>query len=112
MLQYAFKTLVSAVILVAASEVSKRSTLMGALLVSLPLVSLMAMTWFYIDTKDLPAVASLSRDIFWLVLPSLLFFVVFPMMVGKGFGFAASMVGGIVSMLVAYAASVWLLARV
>jgi hypothetical protein len=83
----AFKVLLSALIVAAVSEIAKRSTSMGALLASLPLTSLLAMIWLYQDTKDASRVAELSGGIFWLVLPSLLLFIVLPLLVRRGMSF-------------------------
>ena len=43
--------------------------LAGAILASLPLTSLLAFVWLYVDTGDTQKVASLATGIFWLVLP-------------------------------------------
>ena len=59
-LYYSLKVIVSAVLIVAVSEISKRSTLAGGLLASLPLVSLLAMIWLYVETKDSQAVGKLA----------------------------------------------------
>lgn len=74
MTQYVVKVLITAALIVAVSEVSKRSTFLGGLLASLPLVSFLALLWLYLDTKDTAKVAALSTSIFWMVLPSLVFF--------------------------------------
>ena len=58
------KTLISAVIIVAISELSRRSSLLGALLASLPLTSLLAFIWLYRDTHDTEKIAALSTSIF------------------------------------------------
>jgi len=78
MTQYVLKVLITTALVVAVSEVSKRSTLMGGVLASLPVVSLLAMIWLYIDTKDAGKVAAVSTSIFWMVLPSLVFFLALP----------------------------------
>ena len=65
------KFAISAAILVAVSEISKRSSFIGGLLVSLPLTSLLAMMWLWHDTHDSAKISALSTSIFWLVLPSL-----------------------------------------
>ncbi len=75
-----FKTIISAVIIVAVSEVSKKSPLLGAILASLPLVSYLGIIWLYIDTESKTQVAQLSRSFFWMVIPSLSFFVVLPLL--------------------------------
>jgi len=78
MSQYVIKAFITTALIVAVSEVSKRSSLLGGLLASLPLVSFLALMWLYLDTKDTGKVAALSSSIFWLVLPSLVFFLALP----------------------------------
>jgi hypothetical protein len=78
MTQYVIKILLTTALVVAISEVSKRSSLLGGSLASLPLVSFLALIWLYIDTNDTGKVAALSSSIFWLVLPSLVFFLALP----------------------------------
>jgi hypothetical protein len=83
----AFKVLISALVIVAVSEIAKRSTLFGALVASLPLTSILAMVWLYQDTKDTTRVATLSSEILWLVVPSLLLFVLLPVLLKRGMNF-------------------------
>jgi hypothetical protein len=78
MLQYFIKIIITIIVIISATELSKRSSWLGALLIALPLTSLLAMTWLYFDSGDMQQVANLSRSIFWLVLPSLALFLVFP----------------------------------
>ncbi|EDL56240.1 DUF3147 family protein [Gimesia maris] len=87
---YFIKVALTAVVVVAVSEVSKRSSLLGGALASLPLVSFLGMIWLYIDTGSTDKVAELSRNIFWLVLPSLSFFLLLPFLLKKGVGFSSS----------------------
>lgn len=79
--------MLSALIIVAISEIAKRSSFLGALLASLPLTSLLAFVWLYLDTGDAQKVAVLSADIFWLVLPSLALFLVLPLLIKMGWNF-------------------------
>ena len=89
MIQYIIKTLLSLVVIVSVSEIAKRSSLIGGILVSLPLVSLLAIVWLWIDTKSKIKVAELSHSIFWLVIPSLVLFISLPMLLKKlDFGWA------------------------
>lgn len=89
---YAFiKLFISAGLIVIISEISKRSSLMGSLLASLPIVSVLAMIWLYLDTKNIQAVSLLSRDIFWLVLPSLILFLVLPLLLKYKINFYAAL---------------------
>ena len=91
MLYYTIKILLSSFVIVAVSEIAKRSTLLGALLASLPLTSLLAFVWLYLDTGDVQKVAGLSSDIFWLVLPSLALFISLPLLLKQGLSFYLSM---------------------
>jgi hypothetical protein len=84
---YILKVLVSAVIIVLVSEISKRSSMAGSIIASIPLLSLMAFIWMYIDTKDVQKISALSTGIFWLVIPSLLLFIVLPILLKKQVNF-------------------------
>lgn len=102
MTQYLIKLLASAAIIASVSEISKRSTFLGGLLASLPLTSFLAMLWLYHDTKDAAKVAALSISIFWLVLPSLVFFVALPALWKAKLSFPVSFAGATVIMLACY----------
>ena len=104
MLYLVIKTLLSAVIIVAISELGRRSSLLGALLASLPLTSLLAFLWLYRDTHDTAKIAALSTSIFWLVLPSLVLFLALPALLRRGVHFPAALALATVAMLAAYGA--------
>lgn len=91
MAYYILKIVITTLIIVLISEIAKRSSFVGAILASLPLVSVLAMLWLYIDTKDILKVSELSSSIFWLVLPSLVLFVVLPLLLKQGINFYLSM---------------------
>ncbi len=85
------KIIITSLLIVSISELSKRSSLLGALLASLPLTSVLAMLWLYIDTKDVTKVSDLATGIFWLVIPSLIFFISLAALLKKGVVFYLSM---------------------
>lgn len=85
------KFFLSATIVVAVSELAKRSSWIGALTASLPLTSILAMCWLYKETKDVDKIAQLSTDILWLVIPSLTLFVSLPIFLRRGFAFPWSL---------------------
>lgn len=85
------KLAITALLIVAISEVSKRSSFLGAILASIPLVSVLAMIWLYIDTRDVEKIASLATGIFWLVIPSLVLFISLPLMLRAGVNFYLSL---------------------
>jgi hypothetical protein len=100
--QYLVKIIVTALLVVLISELSKRSTFAGALLASVPVVSVLAMIWLYNDTRDAAQVAALSRSVFWLVLPSLVLFLLLPVMLARGFQFYVSLAASIGATIVVY----------
>jgi hypothetical protein len=93
--QYLAKVVVTTLLVVLISEVSKRSSFVGALLASVPIVSVLAMIWLYNDTRDVAQVAALSRSVFWLVLPSLVLFVLLPVLLARGYHFYLSLAASI-----------------
>ena len=101
------KGLFSGAVIVTASEIAKRSAVFGALVISLPLASIMSMTWLYNDTEDTAQVADFAESILWLVIPSMLLFLILPFLLRRGWGFETSMALGIVATIVAYGAGIW-----
>lgn len=87
MLQYAIKVIVSALIIVAVSELAKRQSGIAALIAALPLTSLLAFIWLHVEGVADQAVADLAGQIFWLVIPSLLLFLAFAYLLRHGVGF-------------------------
>jgi len=88
---YILKIAITVLLIMAISEVSKKSSLIAAILASLPVISLIAMIWLYIDTKDIEKVSILSTQIAWMVLPSLVFFISLPILLKNGFQFYLSL---------------------
>ena len=111
MWQYLIKVAVTAVVVVAVAEIAKRSPVWAALLASLPLTSLLAFVWVYLDTGETEGVATLSHSILWLVLPSLVLFISLPLLLRAGWGFWVSLTSSCVATAAAYLAMVWLLGR-
>ena len=71
---YAVKVIASALLIVAITEIAKRSTAFAALVAALPLTSLMAFVWLHLDGAGPARIADLSNQILWLVVPSLMLF--------------------------------------
>ena len=91
MTYYLLKLLITSALVVAISEVGKTSSFLGAVLASIPLVSVLAMAWLYFDTGDSEKVASLAVSIFWLVIPSLVLFVSLPVLLRANVNFYLSL---------------------
>ncbi|MBT3636646.1 MAG: DUF3147 family protein [Opitutae bacterium] len=96
MIWYLIKLALTAAIIVLISEVAKKLPLLGSLIASLPLISVIGMIWMYGEKTDTEKIASHSEGTFWYVLPSLPMFLVMPWMMRKGISFPLSMSAGIV----------------
>ncbi len=88
---YVAKVALTSLVVIAVTEIAKRSTFWAAALASLPLTSLLAFVWIYLETGDAERVAVLAQEILWLVVPSLTFFVVLPLLVRGGMAFWPSL---------------------
>ena len=105
------KTIISAIIIVAVSEISKRSSLFGAILASLPLVSYLGMIWLYIDTNSKTQVSQLSKNVFWMVLPSLSLFIVLPKLLNTNMNFYLALFLSTVVMVITYFTMIFILQK-
>lgn len=81
----------------------------GALIASLPLVSILAFVWIYIDSGDVQKVSELSRQIFWLVMPFLVLFLVLPVLIRYHLNFYLALTLAMALTACAYFAQVWIL---
>lgn len=106
-----FKALLSGFIILAVSEIAKRNPAFGALVASLPLISILAIIWLWNDTGDVERIASHSEATFWYVLPSLPMFLAFPLMLRQGFGFWMALLSAITLTIALYLTTVWVAAR-
>lgn len=91
MAYYITKLAVTVILVVLISEVAKRSSFIGAVLASVPLTSVLAILWIYVETGDIGRISDLSVSIFWLVLPSLVLFIALPVLLAQGVHFYLSM---------------------
>ncbi|MDD2999649.1 MAG: DUF3147 family protein [Candidatus Riflebacteria bacterium] len=89
-MQYFIKILITTVMVILISEAAKRNQMAGAILAALPTTSIIAITWYYYDTANKTQTAGLVEDIFYMVLPSLIFFIILPYMLRRDYSFAAS----------------------
>ena len=108
MLYFAIKALVSGAIIAAVSEIAKRSPGFGALVASLPLVSVLGMIWLWRDTHDSARMSAHAGATFWFVLPSLPMFLLMPALLDRGVPFWLSLVIGCLLTIALYLAMTWL----
>lgn len=77
------KYLVTAAVVVAVSELAKRSDRLGALVASLPMVTVLALLWLYLEKQPQEKLANHAWYTFWYVLPTLPMFLAFPAMLAR-----------------------------
>ena len=102
------KAAISGIMIAAASEVARRWPGWGALIVSLPLVSILAMLWLWHDTRDPVRMASHVEATFWFVIPTLPMFLLIPAMLRQGHSFWVALAAGCALSIVLYLGMIWL----
>ncbi|HEX8841949.1 MAG TPA: DUF3147 family protein [Sphingomicrobium sp.] len=112
MLYLAIKAAISGVIVAIVSEVAKRYPGFGALIASLPLVSVLGMMWLWRDKPDVPNMAAHVEATFWFVLPSLPMFLLMPWMLRHGMGFWPTLAIGCALTILLYLGMTWLGPRI
>jgi hypothetical protein len=111
MVYFIIKCALSGIIIAVASEIARRSPSFGALIVSLPLVSLLAILWLWRDTGDAEQIANLAQSTVWYILPSLPMFLILPAMLRAGIGFWLSMGATCALTILLYFITAWSLAK-
>ncbi len=91
------KYAVTAAVVVAVSEFAKRSDRLGALIASLPLVTVLTLVWLYVEKQPQAKLANHAWYTFFYVIPTLPMFLAFPWLLQR-FGFAGAMLGFVVGM--------------
>ena len=109
MLYLITKAALSGVIIMVVSEVAQRRPALGALIVSLPLVSILSILWLWRDTGDTVRIAAHAEATFWLVLPTLPMFLVFPAFLRNGVDFRLALGASCLLTVALYLLTIWLL---
>lgn len=99
---FTVKVLVSAIIIATVTKLSEKSPVGGALLKSLPLTSLLVFFFMKYEGRTNNEISAMSWDILFLVVPSLVLFIVLPLLLDRGFSFALSLGLSTIIMCLAY----------
>ncbi|MBC2779082.1 DUF3147 family protein [Parasphingopyxis marina] len=102
------KAALSGIIIAIVSEIARRSPGFGALVASLPLISVLGMIWLWRDTHDPVRMADHAMATFWFVLPSLPMFVAIPVMLRQGLPFWVSLAVGCLLTILLYLLMTWI----
>jgi hypothetical protein len=96
------KYLITAGMVVLISELAKRSDRLGGLLAALPLVTLLTLTWLYLENQPTAKIANHAWYTFWYVIPTLPMFLVFPWLLQR-VGFWPSMIASMLLVIICFA---------
>lgn len=111
MTAFIIRVALSGLIIALISLAARRSPAVGALIASLPLLSLLAMIWLWFDKRDTVLLAAQSEATFWYVLPSLPMFLLIPWMLRAGLSFWAALAAGCVVTILLYLVTIVIAAR-
>lgn len=112
MLALALKGTIAGLLVAAALWAQERSTALAAVMVSLPLTSIIALAVLWSDTGDRQEVIDLSWAILLIVLPSVVLFITLPLLMRAGVHFWIALPLACATMAAAYWGYAKLLARV
>ena len=96
---YFINIFISSGIILLVSEIAKKDNLIGGLIASIPIVSVLSLIWLYVDTNDIDKVKGLANGILWMVVPSMSLLIVLPILINYGIKFYLSLtISGLVTM--------------
>ena len=96
------KTILTAIIIIIVSEVAKRSSLLAAIIISIPLTSVLAFIWIFWESRDTEKIINLSYNTMIMTIPSFVFFITFPVMLKFKFNFSISIIISILTTSMTY----------
>ena len=99
---YFIKVFISSAIVVFVSEIAKKDNIIGGLIASIPIVSVLSMIWLYIDTNNIDKVKALANGVLWMIFPSMSLFIILPILINCGIKFYLSLTISILITMVCY----------
>lgn len=108
---FVLKAALSGIIIAVVSTVARRYPGFGALIASLPLISILGMLWLWQETRDPVRMEAHVGATFWYVIPSLPMFLLIPWMMRHGIPFYGALAVGCGVTILLYGLSVWCAGR-
>ncbi len=105
-----FKYALTAALIVGASELAKRSDRLGALVLALPLTTLLTLIWLYAEGQATTRIGNHAWYTFWYVIPTLPMFLAFPWLL-RQCGFMAALAIFLLGMAGCFVLFAWLVRR-
>ena len=111
MTAFAVRAILSGIIIALIAVIGRKAPAAGALIASLPLISVIGMIWLWRDTTDPLLIASHAEATFWYVLPSLPMFLLMPCLLRSGYSFWVALASGVAVTIMLYLATIVIAAR-
>lgn len=111
MTAFAIRAILSGIIVALIAVIGRKAPAAGALIASLPLVSILGMIWLWRDTSDPVLLADHAEATFWYVLPSLPMFLIMPWLLRSGQNFWAALLCGVALTIILYLVTIFIAAR-
>lgn len=111
MTAFAVRAILSGIIIALIAVIGRKAPAAGALIASLPLISVLGMIWLWRDTTDPLLLANHAEATFWYVLPSLPMFLLMPWLLRSGYSFWAALLSGIALTIILYLVTIVIAAR-
>ena len=105
------KLFISALIIVVANKIQLFNDRLSALIIALPLTSLVAMIWMCRSGQSSERLANHAEATFWFVVPTLPMFLILPWMLRHGWGFWTALAANLLITFAAFWLTVWVLRR-
>ena len=77
------KYMLTAGVVVLVSELAKRSDKLGGFVAALPMVTILALIWLYLEHQPMEKIANHAWYTFWYVIPTLPMFLAFPLLLPR-----------------------------
>lgn len=111
MTAFVLRAALSGVLVALVALLARRSPALGALVASLPLISVLGMIWLWRDTQDAVRLADHAEATLWYVLPSLPMFLLIPALLRHGVHFWIALAAGCALTILLYLITVAVVAR-
>ncbi|GBR11208.1 DUF3147 family protein [Acetobacter oeni] len=108
---FLLKTVLSGLLIALISTIARRFPALGALVASLPLISVFGMLWLWQETHDAEKMEAHVSATFFYVIPSLPMFLLIPWLMRQNIPFYPALLIGCVVTVVLYLATIWLARR-
>ena len=101
------KLLVTALVILFVTKIQLFHDRLSALLIALPLTSIIAMVWMRAEGQSGARIANHAEGTFWFVLPTLPMFLVLPWMLRQGWGFGWALAANCALTVLLFSGLVW-----